>query len=322
MRYMKEQHKVTVGIPAYNVEEYALQSIRSAMDQTYKNLEIFVVDDGSRDSTGSIADRLAEEDERIVVVHQENRGLAAVREKIINEMSGSLIYWLDSDDWLKPDAIANSAALMDEYNADIVKTVLNGKDRDLCGCYTRDEYLKILLPDRIKSQLIGCLMKKSLYDGKHFRTDLVNEDYWIFPQLMETAECILVEDSNTYFYREARPGSITTSGRNRFEGFYVRAVLTCDRYQKYKDAYPEEAETILKQFADHALMSCLAADGDLREPEVRKMLALMEDQILHSKSVHPYKKWLMREILRNGKMVPVMRILHQMSGKLRVWRRR
>ena len=316
--------KITVGVPVYNTEQYLYQALQSVKNQTYQDLEIIVVDDGSTDNSGYIIDKMAEDDPRITVIHQENTGLSAVRESIVQRMTGDAVYWLDSDDYLEPDAIASAAEEMEEKEADIVKTIIKKRESRLSGIYSREEYMKILLPDTITGNVIGCLIRKETYSGLHHHPRTSLEDYYMFPKLMGNAERILVVDNGTYHYRQVRPGSITYEGRISFRGYYPRAMMTCERYDMYKDRYPRECAVILKQFTDYALMACLYAKEEDQEKarEVREQIILHEKEISMSDQISLYKKWLMREVLSRGKLVKVAAKLHKISGRMRLRRER
>ena len=93
---------ISIIIPAYNVENYIAACLQSVIEQTYKALDIIVVNDGSKDKTGKIADSYAERDERVHVIHQENGGLPNARNTGMRYAQGEYIMFLDSDDWLEP----------------------------------------------------------------------------------------------------------------------------------------------------------------------------------------------------------------------------
>ena len=97
------QPKISVVIPIYNVEVYLEQCLSSVVGQTYSNLEIICVDDGSTDRSGEILDRFAAEDDRIVVIHQPNGGVSAARNTALDRCTGDFIGFVDGDDWLEPD---------------------------------------------------------------------------------------------------------------------------------------------------------------------------------------------------------------------------
>ena len=101
---LKMEYKISVIIPVYNVEDYIRQSIDSVLNQTYKNLEIILVDDGSKDNSGKICDEYKNVDERIKVIHKINSGVSSARNVGIDIATGKYIMFLDSDDFLEKNA--------------------------------------------------------------------------------------------------------------------------------------------------------------------------------------------------------------------------
>jgi glycosyltransferase involved in cell wall biosynthesis len=112
--------KVSIMIPAYNVEQYIERCIRSAMAQTLKEIEIVVVNDGSTDGTRDIIERLAQEDNRIIVIHKPNGGLPSARNASLDVVQGQYIQTLDGDDWLEPTACEEMYRYATEEKLDIV----------------------------------------------------------------------------------------------------------------------------------------------------------------------------------------------------------
>ena len=112
--------KITIIVPVYNVEKYLKTAIDSAINQTYKNIEIILVDDGSTDSSGKICDEYGKKDDRIIVVHQENKGLSGARNTGLDIAKGKYIMFLDSDDTFEKDACENLYNEIEKTNADFV----------------------------------------------------------------------------------------------------------------------------------------------------------------------------------------------------------
>ena len=98
---------ISVIIPVYNVEEYLDRCLESATLQTYKNIEIILIDDGSTDNSGKMCDEWAEKDRRIRVIHQKNGGLSNARNKGIEEAKGEFISFIDSDDWIEANMLTD-----------------------------------------------------------------------------------------------------------------------------------------------------------------------------------------------------------------------
>lgn len=106
--------KISVIVPVYNVKKYLPECIKSIVEQTYKNLEIIIVDDGSTDGSGDLCDELAETDERIRVVHQENKGISAARNYGKSIAAGEYISFVDSDDIISPVLFEKLEAMMSD----------------------------------------------------------------------------------------------------------------------------------------------------------------------------------------------------------------
>ena len=95
-----EKEKISVIIPVYNVEKYLKRCLDSVINQTYKNLEIILVDDGSTDNSGKICDEYAKNDKRIIVIHKENGGVSVARNIGLDICTGDYVNFIDSDDWI------------------------------------------------------------------------------------------------------------------------------------------------------------------------------------------------------------------------------
>ena len=111
--------KISVLVPAYNVTPWIGSTLDSILSQTYKNLEVIVVDDGSTDETAGILERYAARDERVIVVHQPNAGLVAARETGISNATGEYVTFVDGDDTIEPDMYERLMANAQKYDADI-----------------------------------------------------------------------------------------------------------------------------------------------------------------------------------------------------------
>lgn len=120
---------LTVIVPVYNTEEYLHKCVESIQDQTYENLEIFLVDDGSTDASPELCDGFAEKDSRIRVIHKENGGQSLARNRALMECTGDYVTFVDSDDWLETDSYEAMMALAIKTGAGVV----------CCGRYNVDE---------------------------------------------------------------------------------------------------------------------------------------------------------------------------------------
>lgn len=110
--------KVSIIIPVYNVEKYLEQCLKSVINQTYSNIEILLIDDGSPDSSPTICDSYAQKDNRIRVIHQENAGVSVARNKGLDLATGEYVYFLDADDWIEENAIEVMVSALKEEALD------------------------------------------------------------------------------------------------------------------------------------------------------------------------------------------------------------
>ena len=119
--------KISVIVPIYNVEQYLRKCIDSIINQTYKNLEIILVDDGSWDNSPRICDEYAKRDNRIKVIHKKNGGLADARNTGLKMITGNYISFIDSDDYIEKTMYEKMIKVILKYNADIIECNLNYK---------------------------------------------------------------------------------------------------------------------------------------------------------------------------------------------------
>lgn len=117
---MRETPKVSIIVPIYNVEPYLRQCLDSLVNQTYKNIEIICVDDGSVDASGVILDEYAANDKRVIALHQNNMGLSAARNAGYSVATGEYLMYVDSDDWVETYACEEAVYNASEYDADVV----------------------------------------------------------------------------------------------------------------------------------------------------------------------------------------------------------
>ena len=115
-----DRAKISVIVPVYNVETYQARCVDSILNQSYANLEVILVDDGSKDASGSICDKYAEKDNRIRVIHKENGGLSSARNAGLDVACGEYITFVDSDDWIEPLAYGWMMEAMVRYDVKMV----------------------------------------------------------------------------------------------------------------------------------------------------------------------------------------------------------
>lgn len=212
-----QQDRISVIVPVYKVEKYLPKCIESILNQTYRNLEILLVDDGSPDRCGGICDEYMEKDSRIKVIHKENGGLSDARNAGIREATGAFFGFVDSDDHIAPDMYEYLWTLMKENDADIGVCDACVIPEDGEPTYTAGENIQVY-HGRESLHAMVCrnaftvntwnkLYKRQVFEGITFPVGMLYEDLATTYRLLEQAECVAVSDAQKYAYVQ-RNGSI------------------------------------------------------------------------------------------------------------------
>lgn len=216
---------VSIIIPIYNVEQYLDRCIKSVINQTYKNIEIILVDDGSTDKCPEICDQYAQKDNRIVVIHKENGGLSSARNAGMKVLKGEYMLFVDSDDWIKENTVEELLQIAIEHDVDFVRfTPVTAnhpqkEDGTPVDFGTED------------------FMENGIYDREKIRKD-------IFPRLFVTSQLTMgpivaawrslykskfLLDNNLYFYEDIKYSEDAI--------FSARVVYNCEKFYYLKGGY-------------------------------------------------------------------------------------
>lgn len=212
---MSDSFLISVIVPVYNIQDYLERCVRSICNQTYKNLEIILVDDGSTDGSKDICDRLAKEDDRIRVFHKENGGSSSARNLGIRESTGEYLGFIDSDDYIEPDMYELLAEGIVKYGLEMSQVSRDEVNEegmrmpDVCippkeeWLITSAEMIKELLMHRGDASFCTRLTKKSLFEGLAFPEGKLNEDFYLLIQMLGRIEKLVILPKQCYhvFYR-------------------------------------------------------------------------------------------------------------------------
>ncbi len=240
---MKNQPLISVIIPVYNVEEYLHECVDSVINQTYKNSEIILVDDGSTDSSGKICDEYVEKDDRISVIHQKNGGLSAARNSGLSEAEGKYVYFLDSDDYIAENTLITLVTIAESENSDIVffdaVSFADTDDFTVKQNYIRKNQYKtdngynvfseMTQNEEYHSAVPLLLINKAflLKSGISFVSGILYEDmvftYQIFCKAATISQC-----SDALYHRRYRKNSIMTSSKSKKHFTSCVAVYTAN----------------------------------------------------------------------------------------------
>ena len=235
---MYEKFKISVIVPVYNVEKYVKRCIDSIVNQSYENLEIILIDDGSTDLSHQICDDLAKKDSRIIVVHKENGGLSSARNTGLDIATGDYIYFIDSDDWVALDTFQYAMNLIDKYNLDAVEFEYRYVSSTSEKIKERKEKIKILEgKDILQNYMYAttvrgnysvciCLFKSTVLKGIRFREGKIAEDGDFKYLAYKNCSRIVCSNQLKYFYYQSG-NSISTGGLKQkdFELYEAADVL-------------------------------------------------------------------------------------------------
>jgi len=288
-------------VAIYNVEKYIINCIDSIIEQTYKNIEIVLVDDGSKDSSGTICDNYAKQDDRIKIVHTSNGGLSSARNVGIENAIGEFFIFIDGDDSISPEMteIFYESAL--KYNADIViggrYNVFEDKPKETVIFYTEEGVLgknivmQDLLEDNLSSHTWGKMYKAFLWKNIRFILGRVyGEDIATMHLIYDRTETIVSIPLPLYNYR-INNASLTTTYRP-FK--WMSTYLAFKERLEFADAYYPAMTTKLRSMTIN--FARLTLDNYLqRHEECDKEYVPEIIERLHSNNKFilktPYLKW-------------------------------
>lgn len=220
---VKHGDLVSIVIPVFNVKPYLAEALESVFHQTYENIEIIIIDDGSTDGSETMCDEFLRKDARVRVVHQANRGLSNARNVGLDLMKGSIVAFLDPDDVYHSDYIASMMEAMVHTQADLVlcqytvhktkgriKTTGHEKPQPIArqGKYDRSDALRALTDGVINVSVWNKLYRRELWEDIRFPDGHVYEDSITTYRVFDICQLIYVLNKPLYLHR-IRPGSIT-----------------------------------------------------------------------------------------------------------------
>ena len=245
---------ISIIVPVYKVEPYLRQCVDSILGQTYRDIEVLLIDDGSSDRCGEICDEYARIDNRIRVFHTENRGVASARQTGLLEARGEYIGFVDSDDWIEPEMFRTMLSGIENANADIIVCAFwrehfssRREHRIRETVYTGKDALRALVEGTISNYLWDKLYHRALLQNILFPIGKLYEDIPVMHQIVGKSNRTVLVQQPLYHYRQ-RPESITKeySAKNLID--YADAHLS--RYfwfrEHEKELFAEKQDELLR----------------------------------------------------------------------------
>lgn len=241
---------ISIIVPVYNVEKYVEKCIFSLIDQTFKNIEIIIVNDGSTDGSLEICDNLKAIDSRIKIINQENKGLSGARNTGIQAAKGEFLAFVDSDDWVEPNYIELLHSNLVKYDADIsiceytykydseshIKDKQRYNDRRIVELDRENAIFLLILDDFVQNHTCTKMFKACLFSDLKFPRDIYFEDVYLMPYLFLKANKIIKVNLPLYNYLQ-RVNSITSSSKRNPKKDLDYLQSFHNQYEIFKENY-------------------------------------------------------------------------------------
>lgn len=279
---------ISIIVPIYNVEKYLPTCLDSILAQTYTNLEIILVDDGSPDDSGAICDEYASRDSRFVVVHQKNGGVSVARNTGLDHATGDYIGFVDPDDWIEPNMYetmmssiqkeGHDGAACSAFYESTNKTEIRKQLPSVT--FKQPELLRVSLEDKLPPHMWRLLVKASIWNNIRFNTDYRrSEDWEILPRLLRNCNSLITLSMPLYHYR-MNTSSITHQSKtlpSRYQDF----VLFRDRLHFCRASFPFSLNKVRNKTIALALSSLRYFIDEKQESscEAQDMIAFLQEEI-------------------------------------------
>ncbi len=307
---------ISIIIPVYKVEKYINKCVDSVLSQSYENLEVILVDDGSPDSCGQICDDYAAKDKRVVVIHKANGGLSSARNAALDVAKGDYILCVDSDDYIHRDMVSKMLTAAKDYEADIVicshfmesptKLTITDRISDEVIVMDRMEALDRLVEDaEIKSYAWGKLCRREFFDGVRYPKDRNYEDIATTYYLFDRAEKIIKIPEYLYYYI-VRDDSISynNSSVSWHKGCHASCLGQEERAEYFRqkgyDELYEKAMAKLLPYLYSDIKSAYEADAPLDAEATKEYLSKNREEFVSNRYASDKDKKLV-DIYRKNK---------------------
>ena len=245
---------VSIIVPVYNAEKFLNRCVDSILHQEYRSFELILVDDGSTDSSGSICDEYAEKDSRVIVIHKENSGVSDSRNMALDRACGKYIQFLDSDDWITPDATKLVVRSAETYQCDLVisdfyrvvgERVSHKGDIEEDGVMNREQYAAHMMENPAYfyyGVIWNKLYRRDLIEKYHLRMDSeLNwcEDFLFNLEYIRHANVFLALQAPIYYYVKTK-GSLVSQSMTINRVIKTKLIIFEYYNEFYKSVYEEE----------------------------------------------------------------------------------
>lgn len=261
---MENYDKVSVVVPVYNVEKYLSKCLESICEQTYPFLEVIVVDDSSPDNSGAIADKFAENDNRVKVFHIKNRGAAGARNYGLDKCTGDYVFFVDSDDWIDKYTLEMMVNTLTENQVDVVQcqyideykdSSVNHKCDFVSESFSDEEFIKDMIPHWENILIWNKLYKAHLFHNVRFvEGHCIDDEFFTYRVIMNASKVIVMNDY-LYHYRMRKSSAMGDLAKEN-QRHIDQVDFVTERYTPLSNAYPKLIPNLLEHLAE-VLMSVM-----------------------------------------------------------------
>ena len=266
---------VSIIVPIYNVKDYLDRCILSLKNQTYSDIEILLIDDGSTDDSGYICDKYASKDDRIHVFHKENGGVSSARNCGLESANGSFICFVDADDWVESDYVEKLLNCAIENNSDIVccgyYTAQDTKQKEISKQYEFREYdteeaLRKLYQYEMTDYPWDKLYRKELWDDIRYPLNTLCEDMGTTFKVFAKSKRVCMLDAVLYYYWQRDNSSVHTITVRSTEDTFLMYKSRCEFFV---DFFKDKNISSTKELVKLAYFVCVL-DKEKTRAEVRQ----------------------------------------------------
>ncbi|MDU5920536.1 MAG: glycosyltransferase family 2 protein [Clostridiales bacterium] len=272
---------ISIIVPIYNVDKYLEECIESLKNQTYKNLEIILINDGSADNSEQICREEAKQDNRIVFINKKNGGAASAKNKGLKVAKGDYITFVDSDDFIEPDMIEYMVNTIKKYNSDIIQcsfinlyknTEKFKQDKIVEQRISSKDFLELFLTKWDSSLFWNKLFKRDVIENVFFKEGRCIDDEFFTYKCVINSKSIVTSNKIVYNYRMRKSG-VMKSESSQKQILKDRVDYLYERYDLVRTLYKD----LYKDFLEHLLTYYLIISKDYYVDE--KLLDYMKDNL-------------------------------------------
>lgn len=301
-----KKNLISVIIPAYNVEKYIEKCVLSVLNQTYSNLEVIIVNDGSTDRTLDLCLKLSGGDGRIRIINQSNRGLSCARNAGLDASNGEWIAFLDSDDWVEPEmyqtlieiAVKNDCAIASCDSLDVVDGLINRAtdDNDVSIYDLSSIVFGLYEKKHIRFEVWNKLWNRELISNVRFIDGQISEDVFFDTELFLKAKKMVHINRTLHNYRVFRPGNTNST-------FKMKRVETFKEFKRFSLKLRDDGFLQASECMDFILLRYIltvyneALVKKIRGEDIKRILSMFVEYYDQSNKKSSYNRWSYR-ILR------------------------